>query len=456
MKQTRTILGIVPYERTIAVCEVENSPNGSRIQTSACFTLPEGQSAEALSLQAAAFKAFLKNHGFKAKKAVVGIPVKQVMTAPVKMPPVKNANLIHETIKLNLERKIEAGLSEIAFDYDTGTDAGQTDILVMMVLKRTVVQIKELLESCRIIPVQMTNTSLGLELTAAGPAVCHIIDYPASFELCLFVNNTLAAVHYLAKQPGQGLDAETAQKIVRLINQTLWTVSIETGDASYTLWTFDADSSTLPGGISAVFGHFDCRRLKKTADDPLCCFAGILAKKALSEHPVRINYLNGRHGQQKPMLVSRWLRKAVMAASAVLLLGGFVFSWQSDSREIARLEQQLDSMKDGVRSAREVIDRVSAARQWFQSQPVHLEILRDLTLSFSENSDIWLTSLAMDESRNQILTGRAIREQAVLDVADALRKKTVFDNVKILYIRKMGKGTDIMTFAIGLRCREEI
>jgi hypothetical protein len=451
------MLGIVLYERTIAVCEVEHSNSTFGIRTSACYELPEGQSLETLSSRGAAFKAFLKDHGFKARKAVVGIPVKQMMTTLLKTPLVKNPDLLHETIQLNLERKIEADLSDIAFDYDAGQDTRKTDILVTMVLKQTISQIKGLLEFCRITPIQITNTSLGLDLTAASPAVCHIIEYPSSLELCLFMATTLSAVHHLAKPPGQGLDIETAHRIVRLINQTLWTISHPAEGISFTLWTFDSLTEEPDSRISTVFGNLDYRRLKKTSDDLLCNFAAVLATRVLEGRSVQIDYLHSRHGQPKSTLVSRWLPKAAIAAAGILLLvGGFLFSWQLDRKDIIRLIGQLDSMKDNVAAATEVIDQVSTARQWFQSKPVYLEILRELTLSFPVNSDIWLTSLAVDESRNQVLTGRAVREEAVLDVADALRKKTAFDNVKILYIRKMGKGTDIMTFAISLHCREDI
>ncbi len=456
MKQNRTMLGIVLYERNIAVCEAHLSGEEIRIRTSACYTMPEGQSADTLSSQSAAFKTFLKEHGFKAGKAVVGIPVKQMMTTLVKTPPVKNPDLLHQTIQLNLERKIEADLSDIAFDYEVGEGSSQSDILVTMVLKRSIAQIKDLLESCRIHPVQITNTSLGLDLPVSGTADCHIIEYPASFELCLFCQGRLAAVQHIAKSGQQGLDSQTAQKIVRLVNQTLWTASGQTDTAAYTLWTFDSAGDAVRSG-AAVFGNFQCRRLKTAASDSLISLAAILAEKVISGHPIPINYLNGRHTQSKPTPYKQWLRRGILAGAAVLVLvGGFLFNWHSDTKQIARLQEQLESMKSGVAAAQEMIDRVSTARAWFSDSPVFLEILRELTLSFPPNGDIWLTSLAIDESHSQILTGRAVREQAVLNAAEELRKKTSFEDVKILYIRKMGKGTDIMTFAIGLRVREGI
>ena len=112
-------------------------------------------------------------------------------------------------------------------------------------------------------------------------------------------------------------------------------------------------------------------------------------------------------------------------------------------------------MSKNVPAAKKMIDQVGYARQWFRHQPVHLENLRELTLAFPRSSDIWLTSLAVDPSLNQVIAGRATNEDAILDVVDKLKANPLFKDIKLLHIRKMGQNTDVMTFAINFNCRQE-
>ena len=100
-----------------------------------------------------------------------------------------------------------------------------------------------------------------------------------------------------------------------------------------------------------------------------------------------------------------------------------------------------------------MIDQVSHAKKWFNREPLHLEHLRELTMVFPRSSDIWLTSLAVDPSLNQVIAGRATSEDAILDVVDTLKANPLFKDIELLYIRKMGNKTTLMTFAINFNCQ---
>ena len=150
-----------------------------------------------------------------------------------------------------------------------------------------------------------------------------------------------------------------------------------------------------------------------------------------------------------------WYRIAIGAVAACLLLGLYIYGWYTDSQAILKYEQDLDSMSKSIPVAEKMIEQVNHAKQWFRRQPVNLENLLELTLAFPRNSDIWLTSLAVDTSLNQVITGRATNEDAILDVVDKLKSNPLFKDIKLLYIRKMGQNTNVMTFAINFNCRED-
>lgn len=457
MKQNRNMLGIVFYEQAIAVAEVENSAGGVRVRRSARFSLPDGVTLENVTSMQNQFGVFLKEHGFKVRKAVVGISAKHLLSTLLKVPPIQDAQTRRQTIQIQLERKLQMELPDVAFDYWANQNKTSQTTLVLTTLKSTVTAIKSLLAGLKITPVRLTGTSFGLDFATSTGVDCNIVEYPHSVEVFLFENGDLKAVLNIAKEPSGVFDSQLADAIVRHVNRILWSVSIKSDtEQNYYGWTHNPKTAD---GLKPVFGNF--KRMEVTpanlsAEDELCGYAARLAATMLSAKTPAVNFLNG-HQQHKKMTMTRQriTRIALFAAAVVLLIGFYFYGWYSDRAAIVEYQQQLDSMKDNVAEAEQMIDQVGQARQWFLQQPVHLDRLRELTLAFPQSSDIWLTSLAVDDSLNQLITGRATSEAAILDVVDALKSNPLFENIKLLYIRKMGKETDIMTFAINFHSRGE-
>ena len=455
MKPLKSLLGIVIYEHAIGVADVECADGSYIVRKSAEYALPNGVTIENLNADSVGFHSFLRDKNFKSKKAIIGVSAKHIVSTLLELPRIENPQVRHDTIKIKLERKIQIDFQDIVFDYDEIKSADQGSILILMLLKKKLEQIKDLLRAVKITPARITNTSLGLNLAAHSDAMCHVVEYPSSFELCLFRNGNLCAVRYIAKDYKQSLNIESAKKISQQISRICLSLGI-TENVRYCIWSPDNRSLKNNKKVSGILSEPEFRDLKSSSESILGDLAAELAGNALLATKDRINFLNGRHGEQKPTLVSKWYRKAItLAAVLLVLIGIFILSWHSDQRRIADYQQQLDSMQTNVKTAENMIKQISYARQWFQQKPEYLDILRELTLSFPENSDIWITSLAVDESFNQILSGRTVSEDAVLDVVEALRAGRVFDNIKLLYIRKMGKETDIMTFAINLHYRKD-
>ena len=456
MKKIQKILGIVIYPKAIAVSQLERSGDSTLVCGCAQYPLPEGITFENLATTGNDFKAFLKANHFNAQKAVVGIPAKQIMTTVVKISDVNNNDLRHGEIQLSLERQLNIDISELAFDYYSEPTAQDNRVLVAAILKKTITQIQQLLSSAKITPVQITNTSLGLDFQTGNGIHCHLIEYPESFELCLFDQNRLSDVQYISKESCTTLDAQTAQKITRMVNRMSWTTSMQTGAVQYCFWTHDRSGRSADKNSPALLGSLHHRYLQYTLDTPLCSYAAELASQFIAKGSLAVNYLDVHHEWGwRQMLDFEWFKKAKWGLVAgLVLIAVFLLGWQYDRSKIVTLQRKLDSMEQDVIAAREMIDHVSQARPWLQTDPDYLELLRELTLSFPENSDIWLTSLAMDESSNQVLTGRSTHEEAVLDLVESLQSNLRFEAVKILYIRKTGKETEMMTFAINLRCQE--
>jgi Tfp pilus assembly protein PilN len=457
MKQNRNMLGIVFYEQAIAVAEVESGAGSDRVRRTAQFQLPDGVTLENIASIQTQFGAFLKEHGFKTRKAAVGISAKQMLPTLLKVPPIEDLQTRRETIQIHLERKLRMELPDVAFDYWKNQDKNSQTTLAMTTLKTTIASIRSLLSGLKITPVLMTGTSLGIDFETSDGIDCNMVEYPKSVEMFLFENGDLKAVQMIPKEPSGLFDLQLAAAIVRQVSRIQWSVSIKSGtELNYICWTGNPQTTD---SLKTVFGRFkrmDITAAGRTEEGGLCDYAVQLADRMLSADAPSINFLDG-HQQHKKRTMSRQRLTRIMlfVAAGVLLVGIYLYGWYADRAAIVQYRRQLDSMKENVLSAEQTIEQVGRVRPWFMDQPVHLERLRELTLAFPQSSTIWLTSLAVDESLNQIITGRAVSEQAILDVVDTLKSNPLFGDIKLLYIRKMGKETNVMTFAINFHARGE-
>jgi len=458
MKKNQNSLGIVFYERTIAVSEVKSAGDSCQVHRSAEFEMPDGMTIENIASQESEFGAFLKENGFRSSKAVVGISAKQIVSTLLKIPLIQDADILQETIKIHLERKLEADFSDIVFDcwdcQQNNTDA----TLVLMILKKTITAIKAFLVAFKITPLWITSSSLGLDLITTAGVNCNIVNYPRSLEVFIFQDRNLNAVLNISKKNNDLFGSELAEDVSRQIKQALWSVPNKGDQSNYTVWTTNRDAASVGQQLSRTLSDLKQVEIKGLdGSGPagnLCDVAAQLAGRAIAANPVGINFLNGHHPAKTAIIPKQWWsRIAIGAATVFLLLGLYFYSWYADSVTIARYQQDLDSMNENVQAAEKMIDQVGYAKKWFSRQPVHLENLRELTLSFPRSSDIWLTSLAVDPSLNQVIAGRATHEDAILDVVDTLKANPLFKDIKLLYIRKMGKNTNVMTFAINFNCR---
>ena len=116
MKQIRNSLGIVFYKQTIAVSEVKIVDNSCQVQHCAEYKIPDGITMEDIALQQSGFGAFLKENGFKSRKAIVGISAKQIVSTLLKIPPIEDADTRQNTIKIHLGHKLQAEFSDMVFD----------------------------------------------------------------------------------------------------------------------------------------------------------------------------------------------------------------------------------------------------------------------------------------------------------------------------------------------------
>lgn len=460
MKQIRNSLGIVFYGSTIAVSEVKSIGGSCQVRCCAEFTIPDGMTIENIASQKSEFGDFLKKNGFKSRKAIVGISAKQIISTSLKIPPIKDMDTRQETINIQLEHKLNMDFSDIVFDCWDSHDKTTEVVLALITLKKTVTAIKDFLAVFKIIPLSITNSSLGLDLVTNTSVDCNVVNYLESLEVFIFQDRSLKAVLNVSKKTKGLFDSELAKEVSRQINRAVWSLPTKGDQPNYTVWATSSDTATVGQQLGLEMNNLKLEEIKgltgAVSSSYLCDLAAQLAHRMISADSVKINFLNGHHKARSATIPKQWRsRIAIGIMTVLLLLGIYFYGWYADTIAIARYQQNLDSMSKSVLDAEKIVERVGYAKQWFSRQPIHLDNLRELTMAFPRTSDIWLTSLAVDPSLNQIIAGRATSEDAILDVVDKLKANTLFSDIKLLYIRKMGKNTEVMTFAINFNCRRE-
>ena len=126
---------------------------------------------------------------------------------------------------------------------------------------------------------------------------------------------------------------------------------------------------------------------------------------------------------------------------------------QSDRRDIATYTEQLELMSEDITAAKEVVDRLTYATSWTSQEPVFLNFLRELTLTFPEEPTIWATNLRLSEDAGAALVGKAVDEESFYEVLDKIKQHEAFFNVQMIHLRNVGRDLSEKEFAVNFEYR---
>src|SRR5688572_13517726 len=104
-----SFLGIAIGERSLTVAEVSQSHGKWEVRRCAQFEPPADNPGEALSR-------FLRENGFSASQAVVGLPAKWIVAREKDIPPA-DSEMAADVLRLQAERLFSSELKDLIFDY---------------------------------------------------------------------------------------------------------------------------------------------------------------------------------------------------------------------------------------------------------------------------------------------------------------------------------------------------
>lgn len=448
-----SLLGIAISDREIVVAQVAG--RRGRLQNYLRWEIPEGVSFVQPRVLGERLAAVLKEKGFTADKAVLGVPARWLIAERRELPPVGREQAL-SLMRLQAER-LSAGAgsgpgdeSGIVFDVAGDLSASQaTNGLLVGISSMRLDQLRALCDAADIEPVGVTATGLALSQTFRRDTGDVLVLFGGhGTELVRRDEGQAVGLRHLNGVPtsGQGVlpaltaelsraltlgssSAHPAQSVVLIGESSL----PETGYSELSERLGREVRSTTP--LEALAEMSTVGSLNGEAQGvmteriwPAIALAGLGAVAGR----LPVNFLDPRLALPKESRISRPVVLGTLAGLlAVAALVWLILAVRSAEQEATFLEKELEDRAADIEAAQATIDEVRIGRTYFEKRPAILDPLADLARAFPEEGTIWVSTFTMRPDGKGQIVGRASDQQAILDVRDALMANPAFQNLQL-------------------------
>jgi hypothetical protein len=440
------VLGIAIADRTIMCAELALRGDRRSVRKTATFTLPEELSLEKPDAVGQALAVFLRSNGFSASRAVVGVPAKWLIASEKEVPPA-SLEQMRGILRLTAERLAVAESGELVFDY-AGDDAAKTGkVLLVAMLRKQYERVEQAIEAAGLTIIAITPTSLAVA-TAASPDDRNapmLMVSQGGAEFVVQTNGTPRMLRHvsLSQFNGHGPPLTTLGAELRR------TVAMGTAASELVLWDSVGLSETQIGELSERSG---LKVRAGTVPNSPEKFAQPVAL-AMAGADRSLLPLDFSHSRLAPRVKRRFGRRGVWAGAigGVLLIGivALYFDVHHLQSNLDQMNSTLTKQEPTVKSAENMIDRLNYSRGYFAARPALLEALREATLAFRDDDQIWATSFSVKDTGKVQLMGKANDESTVLALADRMRKNSKLSDVKVLDVSESAARSRDRSFSIS-------
>lgn len=454
-------LGLALGDRSITCTELTVSGDRRTARRMAVFSIPEGQSLEQAGPVGQALALFLRQHGFRASRAVVGVPARWLLTSEREVPPTGPEEL-RSILRLHAERASVAESGEIVFDYTGEPDTSKGGkVLLVGMLRQRLDQIVALLDAAGITVSAVTSASMALARGMRGDdSQFMLVLGPSGAELAWRNRGETRLLRHVpvASLNGHGLPAlgPLGAELRRAV--ALAPMNGSAASRELLLWDglglSEGQRTELAGRLGVPLRESRGLSLlgiegPPAGDDaPPDRFAPALAL-ALAGCRGDVP-LDLKHSRLAPPRRRSFDRRAVWTVTLAVVAAVSIASlyWNVAQRkiELNRLKVQLDSMAPDIKSAELMLERVNFARGFFDGRPAMLECLLELTLAFRDDEPIWVTGFTLRENGKGQLTGKAATQKIILQLCDRLQANPRFSEARTLQMTEVnvagGRGKE--------------
>ncbi len=442
-------LGIALAEGAARVVEVRRLGVGGRIERAEEFRFAEGLTWDDPAALGRAFGQFLSARKFGTRRAALGLPAAWLMARAITLPP-SAPEAAAAMARMQAERLYASEAERLVFDCAEGREDAQGRTLLLAATTRERLEaVAAFARAARLKPLAVTSETLCLAQCAARA------DRPD--EVCVVAREGGADA---AVRRGGGFAA--LQSLCGDLRWEIGRVRMEAGaaaaadSAALTVWGVERLTPEAREALTAAGGE---TRTDPAPDGlhggtPEFLPAAATALCAGGEGRVPLDFL---HSRLTPPRVSRFGSKTwwALAAGVAAAVGvaALVAAGQRERAETDALARQLLEMKPQIEAAQRVVDRLNAARPWYEDRPRVLDALSDVTAAFPTEGTVWATNLTLKpvgagRELRGALSGKAREERAVIETLDRLRKAKTLTDLKLVYLREAGRATREVSFAV--------
>ncbi|HDZ22037.1 hypothetical protein LCGC14_0467570 [marine sediment metagenome] len=466
---SRKMLGLAVAERSMIAVEVVAVGGQYRAVRAATFVYPDQASLDSPAQLGKAIKQFLRAEGFSARRCVIGLEAKWLMAREKLIPPGSDDSLVG-ILSIQAEREFTSDYAELVLDYVGPIDTHQgRQVLLVAASGQHVQQLRALAAEAGLKPAAITATTMALA-DSSDPAdtddylLLHLT--PDGAELAVRSGGSVRLLRRLSVAIAQDDSSDAAGSWMNdLAGQLRRVISLlpdppdAEGKRQLHVWNragLDEESlDALAEQISAK-----AKLCESSADVDLAGVSGIatadaavaacLGAAGLRGQRLGVDFLHAKLAAPTQRAVGkRSIQIAAGLVAAVVICILLLLHWTRTQHEVDALAKQITKMAPSVSKTQDIVERIRFARPWHDRQPTYLDCLRDLTMTFPIEGIIWTTSLTIQEDMQMVFSGKAVNEEAVLDVLDKLKDSPAFSQVRQMYLREAGKGQSEIAFAIA-------
>ena len=468
MLGSRTLLGLAIDEHGVMVAEIGGRAGRPEVRRVGHWTFSGPFNAGQAQELGQQLKQYLRANHFSSKHAIIGIPTKWIVAREIVAPPA-NADALAGLLAIQAERAFSLNASELIFDYCGQPSTSESRKILLLAARRQVVdRIKEMATSAGLQVQGVTVSALAFDKALAKADVQPGFGLYTRPTYCEFWSQSAGrpgAIQHVPMVSPNGTGGDRVQRLTAMIQRLMLLVPQQNQSPPYQVTIYDACQASAgmidrlnerlapqirvrDGGAAlrgAGVGVADSE-----ADVPIAAAAVAMTGAGMAKP--QVDFLNPRIGRRETSPHKRLMGWGAFAAVVGIVLVGAVFAdWHRTRGEIADYTQQLETMSGDLEIARAVVDRMAYARSWTSQEPEFLECLRQLTLAFPESPTVWATSLALTESAEGSLVGRAVDDASIIEVQDQIKQNGTFSDVQMIHIRDVGRNSNEREFAMKFK-----
>jgi len=471
MFSARNILGIAVDEFGIVVAEVRFRPGHSEVRRVGQWSFEERLNSDNAKDLGQKLRQFLRTNHFSSKQAIIGIPTKWIIAKEIIAPPA-SPNVLAGMLSIQAERAFSLNASELIFDYCGRTNVSEkSEVLLLAARRQTVDLITDLLVAAGLHVQSMTVSALAFSkvLSKAGPEYRYgLYTRPNYCEFWTQMNGTPRSIQHISIVGKNETPDEHTEQLVATIQRMILLSSQQGQSPPYKITAYDGfglsdeimnrlneklapQVTVTNGGSQLLSGRLHLSDYPEKAHS---IAAVAVAATAIGTDKPPVDFLNPRIGFKKTSHRKSFAVWAgIIGVACLMALVAVLVDWQADRRDIATYTQQLELMSEDITVAQEVVDRISYASSWTSQEPIFLNCLRELTLTFPEEPLVWATNLRLSENAGAALVGKAVDEKSFYEVLDKIKEQKAFSNVQMIHIRDAGRDSREKEFAVHFEFR---